>query len=199
MMNLAGSLRGSPINFDMVTVGATINVMLAACRGAGQHGADQRGPRAPRRRRRQLPQRHGRADQGAGTDTIRIRGVEKLHGGTYTVIPDQIETGTLMIAAAATRGDVAIRGTIPTHMEALTAKLLEMGVSVQSQDDVISVRIKRPPPDPPVHAGVPGFPTGPAAAHERAADQGGRAQRGHREHIRQPSSTWTRCAAWAPR
>ena len=98
--------------------------------------------------------------KGAGTDTIRIRGVEKLHGGSYTVIPDQIETGTLMIAAAATRGDVAIHGAIPTHMDALTAKLLEMGVSVTSMDDVIWVRVKRG------HRAIrlstqeyPGFPT----------------------------------------
>ncbi len=77
--------------------------------------------------------------KGAGTDVIRIRGVQRLHGCTYTVIPDQIETGTLMIAAAATHGDVTIRGCIPTHMEALTAKLLEMGVRVIENDDSIRV------------------------------------------------------------
>jgi UDP-N-acetylglucosamine 1-carboxyvinyltransferase len=78
--------------------------------------------------------------KGAGTDVIRIRGVQELHGCTYTVIPDQIETGTLMIAAAATRGDVNICGCIPTHMEALTAKLLEMGIRVTENDDSIRVR-----------------------------------------------------------
>ena len=98
--------------------------------------------------------------KGAGTDTIRIKGVSSLHGSVYSVIPDQIETGTLMIAAAATRGDVTIRGCIPTHMEALTAKLLEMGVSVSDMDDAIRVRTLRG------HRAVniktqeyPGFPT----------------------------------------
>ena len=78
--------------------------------------------------------------RGAGTDVIRIRGTQRLHGCTYTVIPDQIETGTLMIAAAATQGDVTLHGCIPAHMEALSAKLLEMGVRVDEQDDVIRVR-----------------------------------------------------------
>ena len=98
--------------------------------------------------------------RGAGTDTIRVRGVDYMHGSRYSVIPDQIETGTLMIAAAATHGDVTIRGCIPTHMEALTAKLLEMGVQVSDTDDTIRVRSDRP------HRAVnlktqeyPGFPT----------------------------------------
>jgi len=78
--------------------------------------------------------------KGAGTDVIRIRGGRHLHGTNYTVVPDQIETGTLMIAAAATGGDVIITGTIPTHMEALSAKLLEMGARVDERDDSIRVR-----------------------------------------------------------
>lgn len=160
MMALKGEMKGCIINFDMVTVGATINVMLAAARARGNtilmnaarepHVVDLAN----------FLNSMGANIKGAGTDTIRIHGVEKLHGGNYTVIPDQIETGTLMIAVAATRGDVAIRGTIPTHMEALTAKLLEMGVFVSSADDVISVRIKRG------HRAIrlstqeyPGFPT----------------------------------------
>ena len=160
MMCLKGELKGSIVNFDMVTVGATINVLLAAVRAKGNtilmnaarepHVVDLAN----------FLNSMGANVRGAGTDTIRIRGVEKLHGGSYTVIPDQIETGTLMIAAAATRGDVAIRGTIPTHMEALIAKLLEMGVSVSSADDMIWVRVKRG------HRAIrlstqeyPGFPT----------------------------------------
>ncbi len=160
MMNLKGDLKGSVINFDMVTVGGTINVMLAAVRAKGNtilmnaarepHVVDLAN----------FLNSMGANIKGAGTDTIRIRGVEKLHGGSYTVIPDQIETGTMMIAAAATRGDVAIHGAIPTHMDALTAKLLEMGVSVSSMDDVIWVRVKRG------HRAIrlstqeyPGFPT----------------------------------------
>ncbi len=98
--------------------------------------------------------------KGAGTDIIKIRGVEKLHGCTYAVIPDQIETGTLMIAAAATQGDVTVQNVIPTHMEALSQKLSEMGVYVEEGDDYIrvkgngrprSVNIKTLP--------YPGFPT----------------------------------------
>ncbi|MHC1786790.1 MAG: UDP-N-acetylglucosamine 1-carboxyvinyltransferase [Christensenellales bacterium] len=160
MMALKGSLHGSAINFDMVTVGATINVMLAAVRARGNTVLTNAAREPHVVDAANFLNAMGARIKGAGTDTIRIRGVDHLHGGSYTVIPDQIETGTLMIAAAATRGDVAIRGTIPTHMEALTAKLLEMGVSVQSQDDVISVRIRRG------HRAIrlatqeyPGFPT----------------------------------------
>ena len=78
--------------------------------------------------------------KGAGTDVIRVTGGRPLHGSNYAVIPDQIETGTLMIAAAATGGDVVITGAIPTHMEALSAKLLEMGVYVEEDDDRIHIR-----------------------------------------------------------
>ena len=98
--------------------------------------------------------------RGAGTDVIRVRGVQNLHGTSYTVIPDQIETGTLMIAAAATRGDVVIHGCIPTHMEALTAKLLEMGVRVTENDDSIRVRPQGVQRAVNVKTQVyPGFPT----------------------------------------
>jgi UDP-N-acetylglucosamine 1-carboxyvinyltransferase len=98
--------------------------------------------------------------KGAGTDIVRITGVEKLHGCSYTIIPDQIETGTLMIAAAATCGDVTIQNVIPTHMEALTAKLIEMGVTVEEGDDTIRVTCNRRPK----HVNIktlpyPGFPT----------------------------------------
>ena len=84
----------------------------------------------------------GGSVKGAGTDTIRIRGGRPMHGCTYAVIPDQIETGTLMIAAAATRGDVLIRGALPTHMEALTAKLLEMGAHVDEGIGEDSIRVR---------------------------------------------------------
>ncbi len=160
MLGLKGSLKGAPVNFDMVTVGATINVMLAAVRAKGNTVLTNAAREPHVVDVANFLNSVGARIKGAGTDTIRIRGVDRLHGGTYTVIPDQIETGTLMIAAAATRGDVAIRGTIPTHMEALTAKLLEMGVFVQSMDDIIQVRVKRG------HRAIrlstqeyPGFPT----------------------------------------
>ena len=102
----------------------------------------------------------GASVKGAGTDMIRIRGGRHLHGANYTIVPDQIETGTLMIAAAATGGDVVISGAIPTHMEALSAKLLEMGVSVTSADDWIRVRSNGNFRSVNVKTqGYPGFPT----------------------------------------
>ena len=160
MIYANGTLVGTDIFFDRITVGGTINLMLAASRAHGNttiHNA----AREPHivDLANFLNSMGGRV-RGAGTDTIRIRGVDYMHGSRYSVIPDQIETGTLMIAAAATHGDVVIHGCIPTHMEALTAKLLEMGVQVTDTDDTIRVRSERP------HRAVnlktqeyPGFPT----------------------------------------
>ena len=160
MIYAKGNMIGADIFFDRITVGGTINVMLAASRAHGNttiHNA----AREPHivDLANFLNSMGGRV-RGAGTDTIRVRGVDYMHGSRYSVIPDQIETGTLMIAAAATHGDVLIRGCIPTHMEALTAKLLEMGVQVTDTDDTIRVRSQRP------HRAVnvktqeyPGFPT----------------------------------------
>ena len=123
-------LIGSDVFMDMVTVGGTINVMLAASRASGTTTI-YNAAKEPM----------GCRVKGAGTDVIRIRGVQRLQSRRpYAVIPDQIETGTLMIAAAATHGDVTICGCIPTHMEALTAKLLEMGARVEERDDAIRVR-----------------------------------------------------------
>ncbi len=160
LMRFKGKLSGSVINFDMSTVGGTINVMLAAVKARGYTVLNNAAREPHVVDLANFLNSMGANIKGAGTDTIRIRGVDRLHGGSYTVIPDQIETGTLMIAAAATRGDIAIHGTIPTHMDALTAKLLEMGVSVSSADDVIWVRVKRG------HRAIrlttqvyPGFPT----------------------------------------
>ena len=160
MIVLEGKLRGAHINFDMVTVGGTINVMLAACRAEGDTVLTNSAKEPHIVDTANFLNRIGAHIRGAGTDTIRIKGVSRLGGAGYTVIPDQIETGTLMIAAAATRGEVTIRGCIPTHMEALTAKLLEMGILVSSQDDVIVVQLRQG------HRAIrlstqeyPGFPT----------------------------------------
>ena len=160
MIVLEGKLKGANINFDMVTVGGTINVMLAACRAEGDTVLTNCAREPHIVDTANFLNRIGARIRGAGTDTIRIRGVSKLNGAPYTVIPDQIETGTLMIAAAATRGDVVLHGCIPTHMEALTAKLLEMGILVTSQDDIISVQLRQG------HRAIrlstqeyPGFPT----------------------------------------
>ena len=133
-------LSGADVFFDMVTVGGTINVMLAAAKASGTTIIYNAAKEPHIVDLANFLNSMGARIKGAGTDIIRIRGVEKLRGCTYTVIPDQIETGTLMIAAAATRGDVVIKGCIPTHMEALSAKLLEMGVRVTDSDDAIRVR-----------------------------------------------------------
>lgn len=136
----AEELRGGDVFFDIVTVGATINVMLAAAKARGTTVIYNAAKEPHIVDLANFLNSMGAKVKGAGTDVIRIRGQQYLHGATYAVIPDQIETGTLMIAAAATRGDVIVRGCIPTHMEALTAKLLEMGVKVSDSDDAIRVR-----------------------------------------------------------
>ncbi len=153
-------LTATNIFFDMVTVGATINVMLAAVKAKGNTIIFNAAKEPHVVDLANFLNSMGAKVKGAGTDVIRIRGVEKLHSCTYAVIPDQIETGTLMIATAATRGDVVIRGCIPTHMESLSAKLMEMGVLVTEQDDAIRIRTVSP------HRAVniktqayPGFPT----------------------------------------
>ena len=136
----AQKLEGSDVFFDMVTVGGTINVMLAAARAQGTTVIYNAAKEPHIVDLANFLNSMGARIKGAGTDVIRITGRQTLHGTTYAVIPDQIETGTLMIAAAATRGDVTIHGCIPTHMESLTAKLLEMGVRVTENDDSIRVR-----------------------------------------------------------
>ncbi len=156
----AKELTGTDVFFDIVTVGGTINVMLAAVKAKGTTIIYNAAKEPHIVDLANFLNSMGAKIKGAGTDVIRIRGQESLHGTTYAVIPDQIETGTLMIAAAATHGDVEILGCIPTHMEALTAKLLEMGVHVSDSDDAIRVKMMR------AHRAVniktqvyPGFPT----------------------------------------
>lgn len=136
----ADKLTGSDVFFDVVTVGGTINVMLAAVKAQGSTTIYNAAKEPHIVDLANFLNSMGAKIKGAGTDVIRIRGQQYLHSATYAVIPDQIETGTLMIAAAATHGDVVISGCIPTHMEALSAKLLEMGVRVTDSDDAIRVR-----------------------------------------------------------
>ncbi|MDR1599203.1 MAG: UDP-N-acetylglucosamine 1-carboxyvinyltransferase [Oscillospiraceae bacterium] len=133
-------LVGAEIYLDMVTVGGTINLLLASCRAKGQTLLFNAAKEPHVVEVANFLNSMGARIKGAGTDVIRVTGVDSLHGTSYAIIPDQIETGTMMIAAAATDGDVTIRGCIPTHMEALSAKLLEMGVRVDDHDDVIRVR-----------------------------------------------------------
>ena len=134
-------LVGGDVFMDMVTVGGTINVMLAAACASGTTTIYNAAKEPHIVDTANFLNSMGCKVKGAGTDVIRVRGVRELHARRpYAVIPDQIETGTLMIAAAATHGDVTINGCIPTHMEALTAKLLEMGARVDERDDSIRVR-----------------------------------------------------------
>ena len=136
----AAELTGGDVFFDMVTVGATVTVILAAVRARGTTIIHNAAKEPHIVDLANFLNSMGARVKGAGTDVIRIRGVSSLHHTTYAVIPDQIETGTLMIAAAATGGDVTINGCIPTHMDALSAKLLEKGVKVTDYDDAIRVR-----------------------------------------------------------
>ena len=137
----AGGLTGGDVFMDMVTVGGTINVMLAASCAQGTTTIYNAAKEPHIVDLANFLNSMGCKVKGAGTDVIRVRGVQRLASRRpYAVIPDQIETGTLMIAAAATHGDVTICGCIPTHMEALTAKLLEMGAKVDERDDAIRVR-----------------------------------------------------------
>lgn len=153
-------LIGGDVFFDIVTVGATVNVMLAAVKAKGTTTIYNAAKEPHIVDLANFLNSMGARVKGAGTDIIRIRGVQNLHRTVYAVIPDQIETGTLMIAAAATGGDVLIRGCIPTHMEALTAKLLEMGVRVSDEDDAIRVRAIGPRRAINIKTQVyPGFPT----------------------------------------
>ena len=137
----AEPLTGGDVFLDMATVGGTINVMLAASRAQGTTTIYNAAKEPHIVDLANFLGSMGCKVKGAGTDVIRVRGAQTLAARRpYAVIPDQIETGTLMIAAAATHGDVTITGCIPTHMEALTAKLLEMGAKVYERDD--SIRVK---------------------------------------------------------
>jgi len=128
-------LCGTDIYLDFASVGATINIMLAASRARGQTIIANAAKEPHVVDVANFLNCMGASVRGAGTDVIRINGRESLHGCSYAIIPDQIEAGTYMIAAAATGGDVIVRNVIPTHLEAVTAKLLEMGISVTEGDN----------------------------------------------------------------
>ena len=132
-------LVGSHIYLDVVSVGATINVMMAATLAEGQTILENVAKEPHVVDVANFLNSMGASIKGAGTDTIRIRGVDKLHGTEYSIIPDQIEAGTFMCAAAITRGDVMVKNVIPKHLEAISAKLLEMGCEVVEFDDAVRV------------------------------------------------------------
>ena len=135
----AENLHAAHIYFDVVTVGATINVMMAASMAEGQTIIENAAREPHIVDVANFLNSMGAKIKGAGTDTIRIKGVKKLHGTQYTIIPDQIEAGTFMCMAAACRGDILIRNVIPKHLESITAKLLEMGNLVHEYDEDIRV------------------------------------------------------------
>ena len=136
------NLRGGHIFFDVVTVGATVNAMLAATCADGLTVIENAAKEPHIVDLANFLNNMGANIRGAGTDTIRIRGVKNLHGGTYPIIPDQIEAGTFMIAAAATRGDVVIKNVIPRHLEIISTKLIEAGVRVSEGEDSVRVWVE---------------------------------------------------------
>lgn len=153
-------LVGSHIYLDVVSVGATINIMMAAALAEGQTILENVAKEPHVVDVANFLNSMGANIKGAGTDVIRIRGVGRLHGTEYSVIPDQIEAGTFMCAAAATRGDVMVRNVIPKHLEAISAKLAEIGCEVTEFDD--AVRVVGKPRQRPTNVKTlpyPGFPT----------------------------------------
>ena len=155
-----GKMHGSKVYLDKVSVGATINIILAAVLASGRTIIENAAREPHIVDLANFLNSMGADVRGAGTDTIKIQGVEKLHGGTYAVIPDQIEAGTYMVAAAATGGEVLIRNVIPKHLECISDKLRETGTIVQKYEDAVLVKgasnlhktnIKTMP--------YPGFPT----------------------------------------
>ena len=132
-------LVASHIYLDVVSVGATINIMMAAAMAEGQTILENAAKEPHIVDVANFLNSMGANIKGAGTDTIRIRGVGKLHGTEYSIIPDQIEAGTFMCAAAATRGDIMVKNVIPKHLEAISAKLIEIGCEVIEFDDAVRV------------------------------------------------------------
>ena len=160
----ADRLIGAEIYFDVVSVGATINVMLAACMAEGNTVLSNVAKEPHVVDVANFLNMMGASVKGAGTDMIRISGRPRLHGCGYAIIPDQIETGTFMIASAATMGDVIIKNVIPTHMEAISAKLMESGARVIEGDDGRDFYLRvimndRPRPINVKTLPYPGFPT----------------------------------------
>ncbi|MBQ8228255.1 MAG: UDP-N-acetylglucosamine 1-carboxyvinyltransferase [Clostridia bacterium] len=156
----SNGLSGGLIYLDVVSVGATMNLMLAAVKAKGLTVIENAAKEPHIVDLANFLNSMGADVRGAGTDVIKIRGVDKLHGCTYSTIPDQIEAGTFMVAAAATKGEVLIKNVIPKHLESITTKLIQCGVEVEEYDDSLLIRGT----DRPKKCNVktmphPGFPT----------------------------------------
>ena len=155
-----GRLTGAPVYLDVVSVGATMNNMRAAALADGVTTIENAAKEPHIVDLANFLNSMGADIKGAGTDSIKIRGVERLTGGSYCIIPDQIEAGTYMAAVAATGGELLLKNVIPKHMDCISAKLMEMGVTVEEEDDTLLVRRTGPL----LKANVktlpyPGFPT----------------------------------------
>ena len=155
-----GRLTGAPVYLDVVSVGATMNIMMAATLADGVTTIENAAKEPHIVDLANFLNSMGADIKGAGTDSIKIRGVERLTGGSYCIIPDQIEAGTYMAAVAATGGELLLKNVIPKHMDCISAKLMEMGVTVEEEDDTLLVRRTGPL----LKANVktlpyPGFPT----------------------------------------
>lgn len=156
----ADQLMGNSVYLDTVSVGATVNIMLAAARAMGLTVIENAAKEPHIVDLANFLNTMGADVRGAGTDVIKIRGVQQLSGATYSIIPDQIEAGTYMAMAVATHGDVLVRNVIPKHLESITAKLEEMGALIEEMDDAVRVRCSGPLH----HCNIktmphPGFPT----------------------------------------
>ncbi len=153
-------LKGNHIYLDVASVGATINILMAAAMAEGQTIIENAAKEPHVVDLANFLNSMGANIKGAGTDVIRVRGVQKLHKTEYTIIPDQIEAGTFMFAAAATKGDVTVKSVIPKHLESITAKLIEMGCEVKESDDAVRVVASKPLKNTHVKTTYyPGFPT----------------------------------------
>ncbi len=153
-------LKGTTIYMDIVSVGATMNIMIAATLAQGTTIIENAAKEPHIVDLANFLNSMGASIMGAGTDVIKVRGVERLNGGFYSIIPDQIEAGTYMAAVTATGGEVLVKNVIPKHLECITAKLQEMGAEIEEMDDAIRVRRTGP-----LHRAnvktlpYPGFPT----------------------------------------
>ena len=155
-----GRLHGAQIYLDVVSVGATMNILLAAALADGLTIIENAAKEPHIVDLANFLNSMGADIMGAGTDVIKVRGVEKLRGGFYSIIPDQIEAGTYMAAVAATGGQLLIRNIIPKHMDCISAKLMEMGVTVEERDDTMLIRRSGPLQRANVKTlPYPGFPT----------------------------------------
>ena len=160
VMASADRLVGTHIYLDKVSVGATINIMMAAAMAEGKTIIENAAKEPHVVDVANFLNSMGANIRGAGTDVIRIVGVEKLHATEYSIIPDQIEAGTFMLAAAATKGDITVKNVIPKHLEAISAKLLEIGWEVEEFDDAVRVVASKPLRHTQVTTlPYPGFPT----------------------------------------